>query len=102
MLFIDLPLFLASTFSISSFLSGVAARAFSQDMAARLVIYLPFLMALGIGLTITNTKAVIEVSSARRGAFARTPKVQRGIQEEYKLLPANTASGWAGAFGSNS
>src|SRR5262249_7380503 len=38
------------------------------------LLYLPFLMALGIGLTITNTKAVIEALIGRQSAFARTPK----------------------------
>jgi hypothetical protein len=31
-------------------------------------------MALGIGLTITNTKAVLEALIGRQSAFARTPK----------------------------
>jgi hypothetical protein len=36
--------------------------------------YLPFLMALGIGLTITNTKAVMEALFGIKSAFVRTPK----------------------------
>ncbi len=40
----------------------------------RALVYLPFLMALGIGLTITNTKAVIEALIGKESAFARTPK----------------------------
>jgi hypothetical protein len=31
-------------------------------------------MALGIGLTITNTKAVLEALTGKKSAFARTPK----------------------------
>ena len=31
-------------------------------------------MALGIGLTITNTKAVLEALIGKQSAFARTPK----------------------------
>jgi hypothetical protein len=31
-------------------------------------------MALGIGLTITNTKAVVEALIGKKSAFARTPK----------------------------
>ena len=31
-------------------------------------------MALGIGLTITNTKAVLEALTGQQSAFARTPK----------------------------
>jgi hypothetical protein len=38
------------------------------------IVYLPILMALGIGLTITNSKAVMEAVFGIRTAFARTPK----------------------------
>jgi cellulose synthase/poly-beta-1,6-N-acetylglucosamine synthase-like glycosyltransferase len=73
MLFIDLPLFLASTFSISSFYL-VSQRELFPKTWPRALLYLPFLMALGIGLTITNTKAVIEALTGKESAFARTPK----------------------------
>jgi cellulose synthase/poly-beta-1,6-N-acetylglucosamine synthase-like glycosyltransferase len=73
MLFIDLPLFMASTFSISSFYL-VSQRELFPKTWPRALIYLPFLMALGIGLTITNTKAVIEALIGKQSAFARTPK----------------------------
>jgi hypothetical protein len=73
MLYIDLPLFMASTFSISSFYL-VSQRELFPRSWPRALIYLPFLMALGIGLTITNTKAVIEALIGKQSAFARTPK----------------------------
>ena len=73
MLFIDLPLFLASTFSISSFYL-VSQRELFPKTWGRAFLYLPLLMALGIGLTITNTKAVIEALIGKESAFARTPK----------------------------
>ena len=37
-------------------------------------LYLPFLMALGIGLTVTNSKAVMEALFGIKSAFVRTPK----------------------------
>jgi hypothetical protein len=37
-------------------------------------LYLPFLMSLGIGLTITNTIAVMEAIFGIQSAFKRTPK----------------------------
>jgi hypothetical protein len=40
----------------------------------RAILYLPFLMALGIGLTVTNTRAVLEALMGKQSAFARTPK----------------------------
>jgi cellulose synthase/poly-beta-1,6-N-acetylglucosamine synthase-like glycosyltransferase len=73
MLFIDVPLFLASTFSISSFYL-VSQRELFPKSWLRALLYLPLLMALGIGLTITNSKAVIEALIGKESAFARTPK----------------------------
>jgi len=73
MLYIDIPLFLASTFSISSFYL-VSQRELFPRTWPRALLYLPFLMALGIGLTVTNTRAVIEALIGKQTAFARTPK----------------------------
>jgi cellulose synthase/poly-beta-1,6-N-acetylglucosamine synthase-like glycosyltransferase len=73
MLYIDLPLFMASTFSISSFYL-VSQRELFPGKWFRALIYLPFLMALGIGLTVTNTRAVLEALLGKKSDFARTPK----------------------------
>jgi cellulose synthase/poly-beta-1,6-N-acetylglucosamine synthase-like glycosyltransferase len=73
MLYIDVPLFLASTFSISSFYL-VSQRELFPRTWPRAILYLPFLMALGIGLTVTNTRAVLEALIGKQTAFARTPK----------------------------
>src|SRR5690348_6775699 len=73
MLYIDLPLFMASTFSISSFYL-VSQRELFPKRWPRALLYLPFLMALGIGLTITNTRAVLEALLGQKTEFARTPK----------------------------
>jgi len=73
MLYIDLPLFMASTFSISSFYL-VSQRELFPGKWFRALIYLPFLMALGIGLTVTNTRAVLEALLGKQSDFARTPK----------------------------
>ena len=55
-------------------LSGFAKRAISRPKWYRTFLYLPFLMALGIGLTMTNTKAVLEALFGIKTAFKRTPK----------------------------
>ncbi len=73
MLYIDLPLFLASSFSISSFYL-VSQKVLYPRTWYRCFLYLPFLMALGIGLTITNSRAVLEALLGKQSAFARTPK----------------------------
>jgi cellulose synthase/poly-beta-1,6-N-acetylglucosamine synthase-like glycosyltransferase len=60
MLLIDLPLFMASTMSVSTFYLVSQKELFPKTWY-KTFLYVPFLMALGgVGLTITNTKAVME------------------------------------------
>ena len=73
MLLIDLPLFMASTMSVSSFYL-VSQKELFPGKWYKTFVYLPFLMSLGVGLTITNTKAVLEALFGIKSAFARTPK----------------------------
>ena len=73
MLLIDVPLFTASTFSIAVFYLMSQRELFPKTWK-RTFYYLPFLMALGIGLTVTNTKAVMEALFGIKSAFVRTPK----------------------------
>lgn len=73
MLLIDMPLFLASTFSISSFYLVSQKELFPRTWY-KTFLYLPFLMALGIGLTLTNSKAVLEALFGIKSSFKRTPK----------------------------
>jgi cellulose synthase/poly-beta-1,6-N-acetylglucosamine synthase-like glycosyltransferase len=88
MLYIDLPLFLASTFSISSFYL-VSQRELFPKTWLRALLYLPVLMALGVGLTITNTRAVLEALIGKQSAFARTPKyLVRTKKDKDKLRAA--------------
>jgi len=87
MMYIDLPLFLASTFSISSFYL-VSQRELFPGKWFRALLYLPFLMALGIGLTVTNTRAVLEALVGKKTAFARTPKYH--VETRKDKVRANT------------
>ena len=73
MLLIDMPLFMASTFSISSFYLVSQKELFPRTWYKTLI-YLPFLMALGIGLTLTNSRAVMEALFGIKSSFKRTPK----------------------------
>ena len=86
MLYIDIPLFLASTFSISSFYLVSQKELFPKTWY-RTFIFLPALMALGIGLTLTNSKAVIEALIGHQSAFARTPKY-RVVSKQDKNVAA--------------
>src|SRR5271157_2547335 len=86
MLYIDLPLFLASTFSISSFYLVSQKELFPKTWL-RTFLFLPPLMALGIGLTVTNSKAVFEALVGHQSAFARTPKY-RVVNKAEKSIAA--------------
>jgi cellulose synthase/poly-beta-1,6-N-acetylglucosamine synthase-like glycosyltransferase len=72
MLLIDVPLFFAATFSVCNFYM-VCQREIHRDWLAR-VKDLPFLMSIGIGLSINNTRAVIEALFNAQSEFNRTPK----------------------------
>ena len=73
MLLIDFPLFTASSFSIAVFYV-MSQRELYPKTWKRTFYYLPFLMALGIGLTVTNSKAVMEALFGIKSSFVRTPK----------------------------
>ena len=73
MLLFDVPLFTASSASIAVFYL-MSQRELYPKTWMKTFLYLPFLMALGIGLTVTNTKAVLEALFGIKSAFVRTPK----------------------------
>ena len=73
MLLIDVPLFTASTFSIAVFYV-MSERELFPNGWKKSIYYLPLIMAVGIGLTVTNTKAVMEALFGIKSAFVRTPK----------------------------
>jgi cellulose synthase/poly-beta-1,6-N-acetylglucosamine synthase-like glycosyltransferase len=72
MLYIDLPLWLAATASVSTFYL-VSQRELYPDWRMRMK-YLPFLMSVGIGLSVSNSKAVMEAILGIKSSFNRTPK----------------------------
>ena len=76
-LVIDLPLFLASTCSISSFYLA-AERALYPKTWTRTFLYLPFVMAVGIGLSVRNARGVLEAIFNVKSEFVRTPKYRVG------------------------
>jgi cellulose synthase/poly-beta-1,6-N-acetylglucosamine synthase-like glycosyltransferase len=78
MLLIDIPLFLAATASFFNFYL-VSQRELHRDWISR-VKYLPFLMSIGIGLCVNNTRAVLEALFHKESEFARTPKY--GIERQ--------------------
>src|SRR5262249_11482177 len=77
-LLIDVPMFFAATWSVGYFYVK-SQRELYGDWRQRLK-YLPFLMSIGIGLSVNNTRAVIEAIFNKQSEFERTPKY--GIERE--------------------
>jgi len=94
MLVIDLPLFLASTCSISSFYL-TAQRTIHPKTWRRTFLYLPFVMAVGIGLSVRNALAVLEAVFGVRSEFARTPKYRiEGQADSWAKKSYRNRVGW--------
>src|SRR3954466_5103037 len=82
MMLIDVPLFFAAPFSVCIFYM-VCQREIHRDWRARIK-YLPFLMSIGIGLCINNTRAVFEALFNKQSEFTRTPKYHiEGAADEW-------------------
>jgi cellulose synthase/poly-beta-1,6-N-acetylglucosamine synthase-like glycosyltransferase len=73
MVFLDLPLIVAAFWSISAFYV-LAERELFPRTWKRTFFLLPALMAVGVGLTVINTRAVFEALLGIRSDFVRTPK----------------------------
>jgi cellulose synthase/poly-beta-1,6-N-acetylglucosamine synthase-like glycosyltransferase len=73
MLLIDIPLFMAATASVANFYMVCQRELYPQTWTERLR-YLPFLMSIGIGLAVNNTRAVFEALFRKPSEFVRTPK----------------------------
>jgi len=73
MMLIDIPLFMAATASVANFYMVCQRELYPQRWTERLR-YLPFLMSIGIGLAVNNTRAVFEALFGKPSEFVRTPK----------------------------
>ena len=94
MLFIDLPLFLASTCSVSSFYL-VAQKELRPKNWWRTFLYMPFVMAVGIGISVRNAKAVLEAILGKKSEFVRTPKFKiEGKQDSFAKKSYKNKAGW--------
>ena len=69
---IDLPLFTGSTISIIAFYFIAHREAIGSWHG--ILRWIPFVMAVGIGLSINNARAVIEALAGQVSPFCRTPK----------------------------
>jgi hypothetical protein len=78
LLTIHIPIFLMASLSVILFYTLVLYEVGIHW--TRWLFYLPLLIALGIGLSLNNAKAVLEAVFNRTSAFTRTPK--HGIEAE--------------------
>src|ERR1700751_590023 len=98
MLVIDLPLFLASTCSISSFYLA-AQKELRPKTWWTTFFYMPFVMATGIGISVRNAQAVIEGLIATKSEFARTPTYKiEGKTGTFAAKKYRNKSGWMPYF----
>jgi cellulose synthase/poly-beta-1,6-N-acetylglucosamine synthase-like glycosyltransferase len=73
MMIVDVPLFLGATMSVCSFYLLSQREVFGDRWLSR-VKYLPAVLAVGIGLSVNNAKAVVEALLGHESEFKRTPK----------------------------
>lgn len=84
LMYFDLPVFCLATFSIGAFYT-LAVKEIYPDWKLRLK-YIPFLMALGYGLCVSNGRAVIEGLLGIESEFVRTPKYNFGKGKQVRLV----------------
>jgi cellulose synthase/poly-beta-1,6-N-acetylglucosamine synthase-like glycosyltransferase len=76
---VDLPLLVFSTVAVAAFYLVAEREAYGRlHRGGR---WLPFLMAIGIGLSINNSRAVLEALRGHQSEFRRTPKYNLGHGE---------------------
>lgn len=95
MCFLDLPLIIASFWSISAFYL-VAQRELYPKSWKRSIFLLPTLMGVGVGLTVINTRAVLEALFGIQTSFVRTPKyaIVEGRPMNLETKKYRRKSGW--------
>jgi cellulose synthase/poly-beta-1,6-N-acetylglucosamine synthase-like glycosyltransferase len=95
MFMLDLPLIVASFWSISAFYVVAHTELYPKEWK-RAILFLPALIAGGIALTLINARAVLEALFGYQTAFARTPKYAVSGQQKVKAAETQyrRRSGW--------
>lgn len=99
MMLLDFPLIVASFWSISAFYV-IAQRELHPKTWKRTFMLLPLLMAVGVGLTLINTRAVLEALFGVKSGFVRTPKyaIEGTQQKRLAVKKYKRKSGWLPYF----
>jgi len=94
MLTIDLPLIVASFWSISAFYLYAQKELYPKSWWKAFA-FLPMLMGAGVALTLSNSKAVMEALLGVKSSFKRTPKYALG-NHKVSVAPETyrRRSGW--------
>jgi cellulose synthase/poly-beta-1,6-N-acetylglucosamine synthase-like glycosyltransferase len=92
---IDLPIFAATTLPVAVFYLCAQRELYPTDWK-REILFFPFVLALGIGLSISNARAVLEAVFNHESPFARTPKYGFALVE--RLRKRNRYAVFRGAF----
>jgi len=71
---LDLAVFALATLSVCVFYLASQREIYGWRGVVRTIFYTPFLLAMGIGMCVSNARAVIEGFFTRGGEFVRTPK----------------------------
>jgi cellulose synthase/poly-beta-1,6-N-acetylglucosamine synthase-like glycosyltransferase len=71
---LDLIVFASATLSVCIFYLASQREIYGLRGVVRTILYTPMLLCMGIGMCISNTRAVIEGLLTRGGEFVRTPK----------------------------
>jgi cellulose synthase/poly-beta-1,6-N-acetylglucosamine synthase-like glycosyltransferase len=92
-LLLDLPIFIAASLSVAVFYI-CAQRELNPRTWKKEILLLPALLALGVGLSINNARAVLEALFNHHSEFTRTPKygIERKSQpwRSCRYLPVKT------------
>ncbi len=89
--FLDLPVFIFATLSVFLFYFYTEVIVLKETLSVQnrstgsIFKYLPFVVAIGIGLSINNTKAVIEALFKKQSPFNRTPKYNVSMNEKHNV-----------------
>jgi cellulose synthase/poly-beta-1,6-N-acetylglucosamine synthase-like glycosyltransferase len=99
MMLFDFPLIVASFWSISAFYV-IAQRELNPKTWKRSFLLLPMLMAVGVGLTLINTRAVLEALFGVQSGFVRTPKyaIEGTREKRMNVKKYKRRSGWLPYF----
>jgi cellulose synthase/poly-beta-1,6-N-acetylglucosamine synthase-like glycosyltransferase len=99
MMLLDFPLIVASFWSLSAFYV-IAQRELHPRTWKRSILLLPLLMAVGVGLTLINTRAVLEALFGVKSGFVRTPKyaIEGTHAKRMAVKKYKRRSGWLPYF----